>query len=53
MAKTHISPIDVYRLLPMTNCKACGEENCMAFATKLVNREVKAARDLNTNYFTQ
>jgi acetyl-CoA decarbonylase/synthase complex subunit gamma len=40
MSKTHISPIDVYRLLPMTNCKACGDENCMAFATKLVNREV-------------
>jgi acetyl-CoA decarbonylase/synthase complex subunit gamma len=35
-----ISPIDVYMLLPKTNCKECGEENCMAFATKLVNREV-------------
>ncbi|MEM3596355.1 MAG: (Fe-S)-binding protein [Candidatus Bathyarchaeia archaeon] len=23
----------------MTNCKICGEENCMAFAAKLVNRE--------------
>jgi len=42
-AKTGIrelSPIDVYKLLPRTNCKECGEENCMAFATKLVNREV-------------
>lgn len=35
-----ISPIDVYMLLPRTNCKECGEENCMAFATKLVNREL-------------
>jgi len=35
-----ISPIDVYKLLPRTNCKECGEENCMAFATKVVNREV-------------
>jgi acetyl-CoA decarbonylase/synthase complex subunit gamma len=35
-----LSPIDVYKLLPKTNCKECGEENCMAFATKLVNREV-------------
>jgi len=35
-----ISPIDVYMLLPKTNCKECGEENCMAFATKLVNREL-------------
>jgi acetyl-CoA decarbonylase/synthase complex subunit gamma len=35
-----LSPLDVYKLLPRTNCKECGEENCMAFATKLVNREV-------------
>jgi acetyl-CoA decarbonylase/synthase complex subunit gamma len=35
-----LSPIDVYKLLPKTNCKECGEENCMAFATKIVNREV-------------
>ena len=35
-----LSPIDVYALLPRTNCKECGETNCMAFATKLVNREV-------------
>lgn len=39
MARKRISPIDVQRLLPMTNCKECGEENCMAFATRLVNRE--------------
>ncbi|MEM3356439.1 MAG: acetyl-CoA decarbonylase/synthase complex subunit gamma [Candidatus Bathyarchaeia archaeon] len=35
-----LSPIDVYKLLPRTNCKECGEENCMAFATRVVNREV-------------
>jgi acetyl-CoA decarbonylase/synthase complex subunit gamma len=35
-----LSPIDVYKLLPKINCKECGEENCMAFATKIVNREV-------------
>ncbi len=35
-----LSPIVVYKLLPRTNCKECGEENCMAFATKLVNREL-------------
>lgn len=35
-----ISPIDVYMLLPKTNCKECGLENCMAFAAKVVNREV-------------
>jgi len=35
-----LSPIDVYKLLPKTNCKECGEKNCMAFATKLVSRDV-------------
>jgi len=35
-----ISPIDVYRLLPRTNCRECGESNCMAFATRVVNGEL-------------
>jgi len=35
-----VSPIDVYLRLPRTNCGDCGETNCMAFATRLVNREV-------------
>jgi len=34
-----LSPIEVYKMLPMTNCKECGESNCMALAAKLVNRE--------------
>ena len=36
-----LSPIDIYKLLPKTNCKECGQDNCMAFATKIVNREVE------------
>lgn len=39
--KKELSPIDIYKLLPKTNCKECGEENCMAFATKIVNREAE------------
>ncbi len=35
-----LSPIDIYKLLPKINCKECGQENCMAFATKIVNREI-------------
>jgi acetyl-CoA decarbonylase/synthase complex subunit gamma len=35
-----LSPIDVYKLLPRTNCKKCGEDNCVAFAAKVMNREV-------------
>ena len=35
-----ISPIDVYNLLPKTNCGECRESNCMAFATRVVNGEL-------------
>lgn len=34
-----ISPIDVYKFLPKTNCRECGESNCMAYATRVVNGE--------------
>lgn len=30
------SPLEVYKLLPHTNCKACGEATCFVFANKLV-----------------
>ena len=34
-------PLDIYPLLPGTNCKDCGEANCMAFATKMAEHTVK------------
>jgi len=34
------SPVDVYKLLPRTICQKCGQRNCLAFAAKLVNKEV-------------
>ncbi len=34
-----VSVLDVYRLLPKTNCRKCGTV-CMGFAAKLVAREV-------------
>jgi len=37
MAK--VSAMDIYKLLPKTNCKKCGESSCMAFATKLQNKK--------------
>ncbi|MFQ5815028.1 MAG: acetyl-CoA decarbonylase/synthase complex subunit gamma [Candidatus Hydrothermarchaeaceae archaeon] len=39
MAK--ISPLEIYKLLPGTNCKECGEESCMGFASKIIEREKK------------
>jgi ArsR family metal-binding transcriptional regulator len=34
-----ISPGALYKLLPKTNCKQCGEETCLVFALKLINNE--------------
>ncbi|MDR0373057.1 MAG: acetyl-CoA decarbonylase/synthase complex subunit gamma [Nitrososphaerota archaeon] len=36
-----LSPITIYKNLPKTNCKECNQDNCMAFATKIVNREIE------------
>lgn len=35
------SPMEVFQLLPKTNCKLCGEQSCMAFAFKLISKEHK------------
>ncbi|MGC9517526.1 MAG: acetyl-CoA decarbonylase/synthase complex subunit gamma [Methanomicrobiales archaeon] len=32
--------MDIYRLLPKSNCAKCGEASCMAFATKLSEKEI-------------
>src|SRR3989339_403256 len=34
-----LTALDVYKLLPATNCKKCGELTCMAFAVKLAAEE--------------
>jgi acetyl-CoA decarbonylase/synthase complex subunit gamma len=33
--------MDIYRLLPQTNCEICGEASCMAFATKLSEKDTQ------------
>lgn len=37
--KMAVTAMDVYKLLPKTNCTKCGEASCMAFATKLSQKE--------------
>ena len=32
-------PLDVWTLLPQTNCRRCGEATCMAFAFALIQHE--------------
>lgn len=36
-----VTAMDIYRLLPQTNCAVCGEASCMAFATKLSEKETE------------
>ncbi|MGQ9478395.1 MAG: (Fe-S)-binding protein, partial [Candidatus Bipolaricaulia bacterium] len=38
-SRAKLTVIDIYKLLPKTNCKECGEPTCMAFATKLINEQ--------------
>ena len=33
--RERLKPMDVYKLLPGINCKACGEPSCFAFALKI------------------
>jgi ArsR family metal-binding transcriptional regulator len=41
-------PLDIWMLLPQTNCKRCGEETCLAFACQLLmnKRELLECRPL-------
>lgn len=36
-----VSVMEIYQLLPKTNCKKCGYLSCMAFAVALLGREAK------------
>jgi len=35
------SPLEIYRLLPQTNCGECGFDTCMSFAAHLLDRSAK------------
>lgn len=37
--RKRLTTLDIYKLLPATNCKKCGELTCIAFATKLASEE--------------
>ena len=38
-----LSPMEIYRKLPGINCKECGADTCMAFASKLIERSATIA----------
>ena len=38
-----LSGIQIYKMLPQTNCKECGFPTCLAFAMKLASKQVELA----------
>lgn len=43
-SRAKLAVLDIYKLLPRTNCRECGELTCMAFATRLVSEELNIAK---------
>jgi ArsR family metal-binding transcriptional regulator len=39
-----LKALDIFKLLPGTSCKKCGELTCLAFAVKLLGRDTEIAR---------
>ena len=39
-----LKALDIYKLLPGTSCKMCGELTCLAFAVKLVGQEIEMGK---------
>lgn len=42
--RENLQPLELYRLLPKTNCKACGESSCFNFALKLAAGQTQLPR---------
>jgi len=40
-ARKRLVAMEIYQLLPQTNCKLCGQPSCFAFASKITVGEVK------------
>jgi ArsR family metal-binding transcriptional regulator len=39
-----LKALDIFKLLPGTNCKKCGEPTCLAFAVRLVGQEIEITK---------
>lgn len=39
-----LKALDIFKLLPGTNCKKCGELTCLAFAVKLIGRDTEITK---------
>ncbi len=53
--RQRLKPMDVYKLLPATNCKACGQPTCFTFALKVTASEIEIEQcaPLFTNAFRE
>ena len=40
-SRENLQPLELYRLLPRTNCKTCGEASCFNFALKLAAGQIQ------------
>ncbi|MFN2240827.1 MAG: (Fe-S)-binding protein, partial [Anaerolineae bacterium] len=40
-ARKRLVAMEIYQLLPQTNCKLCGQPSCFAFASKITVGEAK------------
>lgn len=40
-SRENLQPLGLYRLLPRTNCKSCGEASCFNFALKLAAGQIR------------
>lgn len=39
-----LKALDIFKLLPGTSCRACGEPTCLAFAVKMLSGEISVVR---------
>jgi ArsR family metal-binding transcriptional regulator len=39
-----LKALDIFKLLPGTNCRKCGEPACLAFSVKLVGRDIEITK---------
>ncbi len=39
-----LKALDIFKLLPGTNCRKCGEPTCLAFAVKLVGQDIEIGK---------
>jgi len=52
--KQRPATMDIYKLLPKTNCRECGDATCFAFAARLLqgSQKIENCKPLSTKEYT-